>query len=115
MPALPFHSTGLSDVGRRRPHNEDAFNIDDPLGLFVVADGVGGNAMGEVASRESVEQIHGFVSQGRGMLDRFRSAPSDVGREMVRRLVESAVQNACYMVFGMGEVDPSQRGMSTTI
>ena len=35
------------------------------LGLFVVADGVGGHAKGEVASQESVEQIHGFVRQGR--------------------------------------------------
>jgi protein phosphatase len=34
---------------------------------------------------------------------------------VVRRLLESAVQNACYMVFGMAELDPSQKGMSTTI
>ena len=46
---------GLTDVGRRRQHNEDAYLIDDARGLYVVADGVGGHAKGEVASAESVD------------------------------------------------------------
>jgi protein phosphatase len=50
-------SSGKSDVGRRRPHNEDSFLCDDDLGLYIVADGVGGNAKGEVASAESVELV----------------------------------------------------------
>jgi protein phosphatase len=106
----------VTDTGRRRPHNEDAFACDDALGLFVVADGVGGHAKGEVASQESVEQIHGFVRQGRELISDFLNSPGrDERREPVRRLLESAVQSACYMVFGMADLDPSQRGMSTTI
>src|SRR5215471_14855267 len=50
-------SYGLSDVGRKRPHNEDAWLCDDAMGLYVVADGVGGHAKGEVASQESIEQV----------------------------------------------------------
>jgi protein phosphatase len=102
-------------VGQKRPHNEDAFLIDQSIGLYLVADGVGGNAMGEVASRETVEQIHGFVRMGRGSLERYAQEGDPAGREVVRRLLESAVQNATYMVFGMGQVDPDQRGMSTTL
>jgi serine/threonine protein phosphatase PrpC len=112
----PLRSFGLTDQGRRRPHNEDAFICDDALGLYVVADGVGGHAKGEVASQESVEQICGFVRQGKSLIADFVKEPGrDDKREPVRRLLESAVQSACYMVFGLAEMDPSQKGMSTTI
>src|SRR5579864_4963192 len=59
---------GLTDLGRRRPSNEDAFFIDDELGLYVVADGMGGHAAGEVASREAVDTIYGMVKRGLGKL-----------------------------------------------
>jgi protein phosphatase len=96
--------------------NEDALLCDDALGLYVVADGVGGHARGEVASGEAVDQIHGFVSQGRAVIDRFAADPEAAEpKEEARRLLESAVQSACYMVFGLAELDPTQRGMSTTI
>jgi len=112
---MPIRSTGLSDVGRFRPHNEDSFLIDDDLGLCIVADGVGGNAKGEVASAESVDLVHSWVRRWRQTLDDYRQKPDDDRREVVRRLLESAVQSACYMVFSMGEFDPEQRGMSTTL
>lgn len=116
MVPTQLRSIGLTDRGRRRPHNEDAFVCDDVLGLYVVADGVGGHAKGEVASQESVDQIHGFVRQGRAAIAEFLREPGrDERREPVRRLLESAVQSACYMVFGLAELDPAQKGMSTTI
>lgn len=109
-------SFAQSDIGRKRRHNEDAFLCDDRLGLWVVADGVGGQAKGEVASAEAVDQIHSFVAQERARLDQIRKqgwTPAD--QATVRRLLESAVQSACYIVFGMAEVDPDHKGMSTTI
>jgi protein phosphatase len=113
---LRLHSFGGSDVGRRREHNEDAFLTDDALGLYLVADGVGGHAKGEVASAESVDQIREFVVQGRELLQKLRGAEiTDGKREEVRRLLEGAVQSACYFVFGMAEMDPTNKGMSTTM
>jgi protein phosphatase len=108
-------SISRTDVGKRRPHNEDSHLVDDGLGLYVVADGVGGHAKGEVASLEAVEQIHAFVKDERTLVQDFAAAPSDDKLAGVRRVLESAVQSACYMVFGMAELDPSRRGMSTTI
>jgi len=109
-------SYGLSDVGRKRPHNEDAWLCDDQMGLYVVADGVGGHAKGEVASQESIEQVQNWVRAGRERIDILRANPdSEDAAYQVRRLVESAVQQACYMVFGMAELDPERKGMSTTI
>ncbi|HEY0709900.1 MAG TPA: protein phosphatase 2C domain-containing protein [Polyangia bacterium] len=112
---LRIHSAGRTDVGRRRPHNEDAFLTDDELGVYVVCDGVGGNAKGEVASAESVELVHSWVKRWRKTLDQYTADPSKDNEGLVRRLLESAVQSACYMVFGMGELDPQQRGMSSTL
>jgi protein phosphatase len=109
--AMRIHSSGQSDVGRRRPHNEDAFLRDDELGLYIVCDGVGGNAKGEVASAESVDLVLSWVKRGRKTLDAFAAAPTEENSG----LLESAVQSACYMVFGMGQLDPRQRGMSSTL
>lgn len=108
-------SVGQTDVGRRRPHNEDSFLCDDELGLYVVADGVGGNAKGEVASAESVELVHSWVRRWRTTLEAHAADPTEENTNIVRRLLESAVQSACYMVFGMGQLDPRQKGMSSTL
>ena len=108
-------SVGLTDVGRRRPHNEDSYLRDDELGLYIVADGVGGNAKGEVASAESVDLVHSWVRRWRTTLEAHKASPTEDNTNVVRRLLESAVQSACYMVFGMGQLDPRQKGMSSTL
>lgn len=110
-----LESFGVTDVGRRRENNEDAFLRDDDLGFYLVADGVGGNARGEIASSEGVEEAAGFVRSGRLTIESFIRTPSDDARFALKRLVESALQHACYMVFGMGQLDPARRGMSTTM
>jgi protein phosphatase len=110
-------SVGLSDVGRRRSINEDAMFRDDDLGLYVVADGVGGHSRGEVASRETVEQLEMWMSRCKGEIERLIDLCDSGHREScweVRRLLENGIQQACYMVFGMAEIDPSKHGMSTT-
>lgn len=108
-------SCGLSDVGKRRQHNEDAYLCDDDLQLYVVADGVGGHAKGEVASKEAVEQVQIWVLRHRELVEDYRAAPSEKKLPRLRRMLESGVQSACYMVYGMAELDPSQKGMSTTL
>jgi len=108
-------SFGKSDVGRRRPHNEDSLLFDDDLRLYIVADGVGGNAKGEVASAESVELVQSWVKRWRKTLVAHAADPTPETGGLVRRLLESAVQSACYMVFGMGQLDPRQKGMSSTL
>src|SRR5262249_61677405 len=104
-------SYGLSDVGRKRPHNEDAWLCDDQMGLYVVADGVGGHAKGEVASQESIEQVQNWIRAGRERIEILRANPdSEDATYQVRRVVESAVQQACYMVFGKDGLGPRGQG-----
>src|ERR1700751_4910533 len=59
-------SAVASHPGLRRPGNEDAFCSRPDLGLYVVADGMGGHVAGEVASKMAVEVIAGFVAETAG-------------------------------------------------
>ncbi|MBK6849547.1 MAG: serine/threonine-protein phosphatase [Proteobacteria bacterium] len=110
-----LRSYGVSDIGKRRPVNEDSFLSDDELGLFIVADGVGGHAKGEIASAQSVEEVHGYVRDASACIEALRRHAGRDEIAAVRRLLESAVQSAGYMVFGMAELDPTHHGMSTTM
>jgi protein phosphatase len=108
-------SAGLTHVGQKRHHNEDFFLCDDVVGLYVVADGVGGHAKGEIASQEAVEQMVMWVRRHLAEVDREVSSGGPDGLFRVRRMLESGVQSACYMIYGIAEQDPEKRGMSTTI
>jgi protein phosphatase len=111
---LVLISYGASDVGRRREVNEDAFLCDDQLGLWVVADGMGGHAAGEIASQESIDTIYGMVKRGKGAL-RIGEEMTDDHLRAASRLLEGAVQAATYLVFAMSELDSGKAGMGTTI
>lgn len=110
MAAFPVTLTSYAatDVGRRRKHNEDAFLCDDELGLWVVADGMGGQAAGEVASQQAVETVLEMVR-------RALRSPKEGHTLNHPRILESAVQAATYMVFGMAELDRAKAGMGTTL
>lgn len=112
---MQVRSYGLSDIGRHRQVNEDCLLIDDALRFYVVADGVGGRAKGEVASSMAVEEAHGFIQRGKPVINKFIADPNEENLFAARRLLESAVQSACYMVFGLAEQDPERHGMSTTL
>jgi len=65
-----LESAGITDVGKKRKANEDALFLDDDLGLYVVADGMGGHRAGEVASSIVVQTIRDdmirFKANGQG-------------------------------------------------
>lgn len=105
----------LTDVGRVRSGNEDSFLVDDRLNLFVVADGMGGHAAGEVASSLTVHALRETLTAERETLQRYEREPSAEARQGVLRLLEHGVQKACSVVFAEAQRDPSKRGMGTTI
>ncbi|MCA9615343.1 MAG: serine/threonine-protein phosphatase, partial [Myxococcales bacterium] len=93
---------GRTDVGRTRSHNEDFFLVDEALGLYVVCDGMGGHAAGEVASRTAAETIRSALA---GVAD----DPAVAGPAL-----RAAVERANQSVHELGKADRSKRGMGTT-
>ena len=103
-----------TDVGRQRTHNEDNFLIDKKLRLFLVADGMGGHAAGEVASSIAVHEIRDAVYNNRDLIDRYRVDHPGVQPYEILQVLEHAIQAACGAVHARAQAESDKRGMGTT-
>jgi serine/threonine protein phosphatase PrpC len=103
-----------TDVGRQRDHNEDNFLIDKKLRLFVVADGMGGHAAGEVASSVAVHEVRDVLHENRDLVERFDAGDPSVQSVDVLQILEHAVQQACGAIYKRAQVEQEKRGMGTT-
>lgn len=108
-----FHCRGQSDVGRKRNHNEDSLLINEALGLFVVADGMGGHAGGELASRMAVETTESELLGGAWGGSSEEASPP-MGPEPLERL-RAAIDRACLTIFERSQQEPALAGMGTTL
>lgn len=115
MRRIEVHSFARTDIGRFRKTNEDAHFRDDELGLYVVADGMGGHAAGEVASSEAVDAIYGMIKRGVAKLGDLNEPINDERARAACRLMEGAIQGATYMVFAISQFELDKTGMGTTI
>lgn len=104
-----------TDVGRKRSHNEDNFLVDKKLNLYVVCDGMGGHASGEVASATAVKEVHEKISANRDIIEKYSRGEDGVDAEDIHTLLEHAVQYACFKIYDMGQKDKKKRGMGTTL
>jgi PPM family protein phosphatase len=109
---MRIEARGLSDIGRKRPDNEDSFLVDEPLGLFIVCDGMGGHAAGEVAANRCVEVIHSEISGQREVIQQLNANPSSTAA--VVSLLEAAVETASSDIFRTAQAEETKRGMGTT-
>ncbi len=101
-----------TDIGRVREHNEDALLADTALGLYLVCDGCGGHAAGEVASATSCAEIQGSLAEhGEELVQWIDDA---AGRERVARLAVAAIRAANQRVYEMAAQDIAKRGMACT-
>ncbi len=110
---MNFQVSALTDVGRRRPHNEDAFASLPELGLHVVCDGMGGHAAGEVASRLAIDTIVEFVTEHHAEFERLVTG-TRADRKGALQLMATAIQEGNRRVKESAEENEEQRGMGTT-
>ncbi len=111
---MPLRFQAATDVGKQRTANEDSFLTAPELGLFVVADGMGGQAAGEVASRLAVDAICQFIK----LTDEQRDITWPTGYEPSlnhgQNRLRSALMLANQEIYASGAEDAGLRGMGTT-
>jgi len=101
----------LTDVGREREHNEDSLHVDEARGLYVVADGMGGHAAGETASRLAVEAVVAAVTR----TDIERGDGKAGGLEQLVERIAGALGEANETVHAASLADRALAGMGTTL
>lgn len=111
---MTIHAYGLSDVGKKRTKNEDSILIDDGLGLYLVADGMGGHLGGEYASRLAIETVQKIFQQlSEDPEATLVEDQDEVARNVGERL-KYAIRVASMRVFEEAERNQHLTGMGTT-
>jgi protein phosphatase len=99
---MDWEWTALSDRGLRRARNEDSYLVRPDKRLYAVADGMGGHAAGDVASRMAVEALD-------------REFPADADPDAIERLLVDATKTANCEILEVGRREADKRGMGTTL
>jgi protein phosphatase len=108
-------SAGMTDVGKKRKGNEDALFLDDAMGLYIVADGMGGHQAGEVASRLVVEGIRDYMKRFTDDVAVEELAdPDDTLSKEANRLL-SSIHLANWSVNQLSYSKRSYEGMGSTV
>lgn len=108
---------GQTNRGLCRTHNEDSWRALPESGLFLVCDGVGQRARGEIASDTAANAIADYIAdQHRDALAELRDRKDwrEQDTHALASMVRNAVATASYFVHSMGQFEPGHRGMSTT-
>ena len=110
-----IESAGITDIGKKRNGNEDALFLDDNLGLYVVADGMGGHRAGEIASNLVVETMGEFFQLSKKNGDAHGKLNTDktLSREANRLL--SSIDLSNKVVYEASLDDEACRGMGSTV
>ncbi|HKD80081.1 MAG TPA: Stp1/IreP family PP2C-type Ser/Thr phosphatase [Candidatus Angelobacter sp.] len=111
--ALAVEVAGKSDVGCVRANNEDNFGFDSRYGIFVVCDGMGGQAAGEVASKMGVDILLDYFRKE----TTYQSSRLSIGAAASpgARSLASAIQLANRTIFQAGQQQNGHNGMGSTI
>jgi len=108
-------SFGITDVGPVRANNEDCLLRDDALSLYVVTDGMGGHAAGEVASHLAVETIHEFIRSSQNADGVTWPWGINPRLTLAGNRLHTAIQLANRRIYGAAQEQADYHGMGTTV
>lgn len=110
-------AAGITDVGLKREGNEDSFSMEDNLGLYVVADGMGGHLAGEVASQVAVEMINKSFRNWieKNILQDELFGPADDTLSLHGNYILSSIKLANRVVYELAMNYEQYHGMGTTV
>lgn len=110
MPKFPYKvsSVGLSDMGLVRHNNEDVWVQHPSIGLYILADGMGGHQAGEVAARETA------ISLSKVLKKKINNSPPYSFTEL-QDLLKRAIIYVNGLIYKMGRSSDELRGMGTTL
>ena len=110
-----IESAGLSDTGKKRKDNEDSLLVDDGLGLYMVADGMGGHRAGEIASRLVVESMHGHIQRCRNGEAPAETGPADTTLSAGANQILAGILLSNRVVHDAANGTKDYRGMGATL
>jgi serine/threonine protein phosphatase PrpC len=112
---LRIEVAGQTDVGRKRNHNEDNFAMMVEYGLYVVADGMGGHASGEIASRMAVETLRDFFAATADDPERTWPYKMDRSKGYEENRLVTGIKLCNLRIYEQAQKNSRQRGMGTTV
>ncbi|WP_394833791.1 Stp1/IreP family PP2C-type Ser/Thr phosphatase [Pendulispora rubella] len=112
---LRIELAGKTDVGKKRNHNEDNFSIIEESGLYIVADGMGGHASGEVASQMAVDAMREFFLSTAQDPERTWPYKMDRSKGYEENRLITGIKLANLRIYETAQRDAGKRGMGTTI
>ena len=108
-------SSGLTDVGMKREGNEDSWAGLDEEGLYIVADGMGGHAAGEIASGTAVTTVTDFIKASLHKETGENGDTTELGIDHYMNLLEKGVLQANETICHLSEENADYSGMGTTL
>jgi protein phosphatase len=112
---LRIEVAGETNVGMKRNHNEDNFSVLEDSGLYIVADGMGGHASGEVASKMAVDALQEFFTATAEDPERTWPYKMDRSKGYEENRLITGIKLANLRIYESAQRDARQRGMGTTI
>ena len=111
---LKLISFADSQAGNVRKKNEDAYLSDPRAGLFIVCDGVGGSAQGDVASHKAIEVIQDTFAENRSVLQKYQKEKNHKTRNALTYLVEHSIRTANRVIHELAKTNLDGKVMATT-